>query len=372
MKIERVRLLRVAIPLRFPFETSFGRWTSREALLVVVEAAGFEGYGEVTAHEEPLYSYETIDTAVLVLTRHLVPALMAEPVANAEELAERLGFVRGHPMARAGLEGAVRDLLAKREGVSLSNQIGGTRAAVETGVSLGIEATPAALVERARPFVERGVHRVKIKIRPGWDLEPLAAMRAAFPDLALAVDANAAYTPADEALLQSLARFSPVMIEQPYAWDDLVDHARLARTTDTPICLDESLTGVAAARAALALAPRWIFNVKLGRVGGTSAARAIHDLAREAGVPVWCGGMLETCIGRLHNLALASLPGFTMPGDLAGTDRYFAIDLVDPPIRARADGFLETPAGAGIGARVLPDVLRRVTSHEEVLGAGAG
>jgi O-succinylbenzoate synthase len=353
VKIERIRVIEVDIPLRFPFETSFGRWTSRQGLLVLADGDGLTGYGEVTAHETPFYSYETLAGAGQVLRDHLAPAVLRAPIATPDEIAPRLAFVRGHPMAKAGLEGAVRDLLARRDGVSLAAQIGGTRDRVDAGVSLGVEPSPEDLVRRVEPFVAAGYRRVKVKIRPGWDEAPVAAVREAFPTLPLAADANAAYTLKDA---DDLARLDPhrlVMLEQPLAWDDLVDHAALTRRLTTPICLDESLT-------------------KLGRVGGMTEARAIHDRARSAGVPVWCGGMLETCIGRLHNLALASLPGFVMPGDLSGTDRYFEVDLVDPPIRVDEEGQLEVPDGPGIGRIVIPEAVSRVTVGEEVIVATGG
>jgi O-succinylbenzoate synthase len=367
MRIERIFLHTFELKLRFPFETSFGRWTHRRGIIVVAEGEGLRGYGEVTAHEEPLFSYETLGTAREMLLGHLGPACLRVPVARAADLTERLAFVRGHPMAKAGLEGAVRDLLAKRDGVSLSAQIGGTRRTVESGVSLGIEATPEALVERARTFADRGYRRIKIKIRPGRDREPLGAVRSALPGRMLAADANAAYRLGDTPALAALDDLDLAMIEQPLAWDDLVDHAELRRRVRTPICLDESIAGPAAARAALALGSASIFNVKLGRVGGMTAAIAIHDLARAAGVPVWCGGMLESCIGRLHNLALASLPGFSLPGDLSGSDRYFDVDLVEPPIRVRRDGTLAVPDGPGIGAQVDEPGLRRITLRTDAI-----
>jgi O-succinylbenzoate synthase len=263
----------------------------------------------------------------------------------------------------------VRDALAKRDGVSLKVQIGGTRERVDAGVSLGVEPTPDDLVRRVEPFVSAGYHRVKVKIRPGWDAAPVSAVRAAFPTLPLAADANAAYTLDDASVLAELDPYRLTMLEQPLAWDDLVDHAALARRVSTPICLDESLTGLAAARVALHIGSAQVFNIKLGRVGGMTDAVAIHDLARFSGVPVWCGGMLETCIGRLHNLALASLPGFVLPGDLSGTDRYFDLDLVDPPIRVDGEGHLEVPDGPGIGRAVIPEALARVTVREETIAA---
>lgn len=368
MKLERVRLVRVSIPLRFAFETSFGRWTSREAILVAVESEGLTGYGEVTAHETPVYSYETLETAGGVLREYLVPACLGAPFREAEEAVERMAFVRGHPMAKAALEGALRDLLATSRGQSLATSIGGgARARVAAGVSLGVEPTPDALVDRARPFVSAGYARVKVKIRPGWDVAPVRAMREAFPSLALSADANAAYTLDDADALAALDAFGLLYIEQPLAWDDLVDHATLARSLETPICLDESLTGLAAARAAIALGSASVFNVKIGRVGGIAEVLAIHEAAAAAGVPLWCGGMLETCIGRLHNLAVASLPGFTMTGDLSGTDRYFETDLVAPPIRVEADGRIAVPTEPGIGREVLEAALATHTVGEIVV-----
>jgi O-succinylbenzoate synthase len=371
MRIDRVRLLTLSLPLRFPFETSFGRWVTRETIVVVAESSGLSGFGEVTAHELPVYSYETLRTAHDVLSSHLVPACLARAISSPEDAVDAMAFVRGHPMAKAGLEGAIRDLLARASGASLSTALGGTRHHVRAGVSLGIEASPEALVERARPFVEARYERVKVKIRPGWDVAPVRAMRAAFPDLSLAADANAAYRLADAGVLAALAEHRLAYVEQPLAWDDLVDHATLARGLAVPVCIDESLTGVAAARAALALGAAGVFNIKIGRVGGLAEALRIHDVARSAGIPVWCGGMLETCIGRLHNLALASLPGFTLTGDLSGTDRYFHVDVVDPPIRVDAEGRLAIPDGPGIGRSVDMDALAAHTVEETSIGGGA-
>jgi len=371
VKIERVRLRVVEIPLRFAFETSFGRWTDRRGLLVELHARGLTGYGEVTAHDAPLFSYETIDTARDVIRSFIVPLLLRHDLTDAEAFGPLIGSVRGHPMAKAGVEGALRDLLAKERGESLAAQIGGTRSHVDSGVSLGIEPDPAGLVSRARPFADAGYKRIKAKIRPGWDVEPVKALRETFPSISLAADANAAYLLSDASQLEELDAFDLAMIEQPLAWDDLVDHAELAKRLRTPLCLDESLTGLSAARAAASLGSGAVFNIKLGRVGGMSEAVSIHNFARDNGIPVWCGGMLETCVGRLHNIALASLPGFTMPGDLSGTDRYFEIDLVEPAIRVGDDGTLAVPSGPGIGADIIPELLERVTVYREDLAGGA-
>jgi O-succinylbenzoate synthase len=272
--------------------------------------------------------------------------------------------VRGHNLAKMGLEAAVWDLLGRAQGQSISQLLGGTRERVAVGVSIGVQGSVAELLERIGGFWAQGYSRVKCKIRPGWDVDVVRQIRESFPEVPLMVDANSAYTLADADRLAALDEFELMMIEQPLAYDDLVDHAALQRRLRTPLCLDESVPTLAAARAAVALGSGRIVNIKPGRVGGLTVARAIHDLCRAQGMPVWCGGMLETGIGRAHNLALASLPGFTLPGDISGSARYFHQDIVDPPFVVNDDGTMTVPTGPGIGVAVLPDRLDAATQRQ--------
>ena len=356
-----LRLLR--LPLVRPFETSFGRVASRTIVLVTVRGDGLEGWGESVADADPLYSGETADTVWRAIERYLAPRLLAAPIADARDLGERFRAVRGHHMAKAAVEMAVWDLQARRDGRPLSALLGGVRAAVPSGVSIGIEASVDALLERIAIERAAGYQRVKIKIKPGWDVGVVERVRARFgDDLPLMVDANAAYQPADAAL-EALDAQGLLMIEQPLAEDDLVEHAALQRRLRTPICLDETVDTPADMAAAVALGACRIVNIKPGRLGGHAASIAVHDRCVAAGIPVWHGGMLETSIGRAHNLHLASLPGFTLPGDIAASERYFQPDLIEPPIRVAADGTVAVPAGPGIGVTIVPDRVERATER---------
>jgi len=356
-----LRLLR--LPLVRPFETSFGRVASRTIVLVIVRGDGLEGWGESVADADPLYSGETVDTVWRAIERYLAPRLLAAPIADARDLGERFRAVRGHHMAKAAVEMAVWDLQARRDGRPLSALLGGVRAAVPSGVSIGIEASVDALLERIAIERAAGYQRVKIKIKPGWDVGVVERVRGRFgDDLPLMVDANAAYQPADAAL-EALDAQGLLMIEQPLAEDDLVEHAALQRRLCTPICLDESVDTPADMAAAVALGACRIVNIKPGRLGGHAASIAVHDRCVAAGIPVWHGGMLESGIGRAHNLHLASLPGFTLPGDIAASERYFQPDLIEPPIRVAADGTVAVPAGPGIGVTIVPDRVERATER---------
>ena len=342
----------VRLPLKEAFETSFGRIYSRLIFLVWLEADGVTGWGEVVAAEEPRYSYETIGTASHVIRDYLAQALMAKPVTGLTELAARFAPFKGHNMAKAGLELAYMDLWARMQDRSLSELVGGTRKRVPVGVSLGIQPTLATLLERVDQYLTLGYQRIKLKIMPGWDLKIVAEVRRRHPNILLSVDANSAYTLKDLDHLKALDDFGLLLIEQPLDHDDLLDHAKLQAELKTPICLDESITSLRRAEHALALGSCRVINIKIGRVGGYSQALPIHDLCYERGVPVWCGGMLESGIGRAHNLALASLPGFTLPGDISASSRYFDRDLIVPPVEVAADGTAEVPTGAGLGFEV--------------------
>jgi O-succinylbenzoate synthase len=365
LRIEAVEIRLLRLDLTEPFETSFGRVGSRLIVLAKLEGEGLEGWGEIVAGERPLYSYETVGTALHVVREYLAPALLRAPLSGLSELAERFGVFRGHPMARAGLELAFVDLLARSRGQSLSTVLGGVRDRIEAGVSLGIQARVADLLERIERYRALGYRRIKLKIKPGWDVDVLAEVRRRHPEIPLSADANAAYTLTDRAHLERLDAFGLLMIEQPLDHDDLVDHAELQRSLETPICLDESISGVRAARQALELGSCRIVNLKVGRVGGYSQALGIHELCLTRGVPLWCGGMLESGVGRAHNIALASLPGFTMPGDLSASRRYFARDIIVPEVEVRADGTVEVPRGAGLGFEIDRDYVAAATETVE-------
>jgi len=352
LRLDALELRLVRLPLLEPFEVSFGRMESRLLFLLRLEAGAHFGWGECVAWEAPLYSYETVGTARHVIRRHLAPAILGKEIKDLADLASRFGAFRGHPMAKAGIELAFVDLVARLRGESIARVIGGVRHEVEVGVSLGIQPTVDALDERVRHFLGLGYRRIKLKIKPGADVSIVSEIRKRHPRVLLSVDANAAYTLADAGLLRQLDAYDLLMIEQPLAHDDLVDHASLQQTLTTAICLDESITSHDRARQALETGACRIVNLKIGRVGGYSEALRIHDLCVERGVPLWCGGMLESGIGRAHNVALASLPGFTLPGDISGSRRYFERDVIVPPVEVAADGTVAVPTSAGLGFEV--------------------
>jgi O-succinylbenzoate synthase len=367
LRLDALELSLVRLPLLEPFEVSFGRMESRLLLLLRLQAGAHSGWGECVAGEAPLYSYETVGTARQVIRDHLAPAVLGKEITDLADLARRLAAFRGHPMAKAGIELAFVDLVARLRGEPIARIIGGTRERVEVGVSLGIQPTVEALDERVRRFVGLGYRRIKLKIKPGADVPVVAEIRKRHPGVALSVDANAAYTLADAGLLGQLDAYDLVMIEQPLAHDDLVDHARLQQTLTTAICLDESITSYDRARQALETGACRVVNMKVGRVGGYSEALRIHDLCVERSVPLWCGGMLESGIGRAHNVALASLPGFTLPGDISGSRRYFERDVIVPPVEVAADGTVAVPTSAGLGFDVDVAFLESRTESVERL-----
>lgn len=352
IKIDGVEIRLVRLPLVEPFETSFGKIDSRLIFLLCLKANGMKGWGEVVASEEPRYSYETVRTAFHVIREFFGPAVLAEPIRNLDDLAKRLAPFRGHNMAKAGLELAFMDLLARTKQQSLSALIGGERKRVPVGVSLGIQPTVARLLDRVDRYLNLGYQRIKLKIKPGWDLDIVARVREAHPDILLSVDANSAYTLDDQDHLKKLDDFNLLMIEQPLQNDDLVDHAKLQKVLNTHICLDESIVSQRHAKVALELESCRIMNIKVGRVGGYSQALGIHDLCLSRNVPVWCGGMLESGIGRAHNIALASLAGFTLPGDISASSRYFERDLISPGVVVAADGTVAVPDDPGLGFEV--------------------
>jgi O-succinylbenzoate synthase len=366
LRLERIELRHLRLPLLHPFETSFGRCDEKQLLLLAVSADGVTGYGECVADANPYYLPETIGTARHLLRDFLAPLSFTLELGHPRELLPALARVRGHEMAKAALEMAVWELEARRQGLPLYRLLGGRPGAIAAGVSVGLQPTTAELLARVEREVAAGYRRIKLKIKPGRDLEPLRALRRRWPALPLMADANSAYTLRDLPLLRRIDELALTMIEQPLAWDDLVDHATLQRELRTPVCLDESVHGPEDARRALELGACRVLNIKAGRVGGFAASIAVHDVCRERGVPVWCGGMLETGIGRLANVHLQTLPGFTLPGDTSASARYFAEDLVDPPVEVSPEGTIAVPEAPGIGhAIVWPRVERATLAREE-------
>jgi O-succinylbenzoate synthase len=367
--LERIELHHIALPLVHPFETSFGREATRPCVLVSVHSGDLTGWGECTAGSGPWYSSETVETAWYVLREFLVPLLLGQQIGTPAAAAAGFARVRGHQMAKAALENAVWDLLAQAQGVPLHVLLGGQRAHVEVGVSVGIEPTPEALLEQIAAFVAEGYGRVKLKIKPGWDVAPVRAVRERWPDLPLQVDANAAYTLAHRPIFRELDQMGLLLIEQPLHYEDMVDHARLQAQLSTPLCLDESIHGPEHARWALDLGACRIINIKVGRVGGLSAARQIHDLCAAQDVPVWCGGMLETNIGRAANVAFATLPNIRLPSDISASARYYQQDIAAPNFALQAGSTLRVPTGPGLGVRVLPEQIAAVRLRHEVARA---
>ena len=360
MKLEHVELLRVAMPLVRPFRTSFGVQTTRDVLLVHVtvdlgDGDVGEGWGECAAHAEPFDNEEFTESALMVLQRWLLPMVADVHDLTGAGVADATRNVKGYRAAKAGLEMAVLDAQLRHEGVSLAQHLGGTQSSIDVGVSVGITPPVDELVHQIDGYLSDGYRRVKLKIMPGWDVEPLTAVRTAFPTIALQVDANAGYAADDLDLIASLERFELLMIEQPFPPEELALHARLAARMTTPICLDESILSAAHAETALDMGACSIVNIKVGRVGGVLEARHVHDVCRARGVPVWCGGMLETGVGRAANVALASLPGFVFPADISASDRYWQRDLTEPFV---LDGSrIAVPTGPGLGVTVDRNML---------------
>ena len=369
MKVEEVELRRIRLPLVTPFTTSFGTEADRDILLVKVTGPDAEGWGECVALAEPVYSSEYVDGAADVIRRHLLPRLFALSDPAARFVGPALADVKGHPMAKAALEMALLDAELRIAGMTFGAYLGAVRGRVPAGVSVGIMASVPQLLDAVAAYLEQGYLRVKLKIQPGWDVEPVQAVRERFGDgLALQVDANTAYTLADARHLARLDPFDMLLIEQPLAEDDLAGHATLAKQLRTPICLDESITSARAAAEALARGACAVVNIKAGRVGGYLEARRVHDVCAASGVPVWCGGMLETGLGRAANVALAALPNFSLPGDTSASDRYWRHDITVPFILN--EGHLAVPTGPGLGVAPDPDALAESTTSSERLRWG--
>ena len=367
MKIDRITLREIRMPLVHPFETSFGRTTGRRILLVQVDSDGLTGWGEVTAGERPFYNEEWVDSAWLILRDFVAPRVLRQQIDSAMHAGRLSSHIRGHNMARGGLEVAAWDLEARQLGVPLWEHLGGIVSEIDCGVSIGIQESVDELLALIEREVAAGYQRIKIKIRPGWDVDVVSQVRERFPSVRLMVDANSAYTLADAPHLTQLDDFGLMMIEQPLAHDDIIDHAKLQSQLQTPICLDECIRSARQAEQAIELDACRIINIKLGRVGGFSEALLVHNVARVHGIPVWCGGMLESGIGRAHNIALTTLENFTLPGDVSASKRYWQRDIIDPPVEVTSRGTIKVHDDPGIGYNIDLDYIEHLTARKEVL-----
>ena len=369
MKLEAVELRRIHIPLVAPFETSFGVQSDRDILILKAITSEGEGWGECVAGEEPTYSSEYVDAAQHVAVNHLLPRLMGRSAIAAEDVAEVLRPVHGHQMAKAAIEMALLDAQLRASGESFAHYFGATRAAVDSGVSVGIHKSIPALLQTVGDYLDQGYRRIKLKIKPGWDIEPVRAVRERFGDVPLQVDANTAYKLADAKHLAELDEFDLLLIEQPLPEEQVLAHAELAKVVRTPICLDESITSAQGAADAIQLGACRIINIKPGRVGGYLEGRRIHDICAAHGVPVWMGGMLEMGLGRAGNVAMAAMPNFTLPGDTSASTRYYHRDITEPFVLS--DGRLKVPTGPGLGVNVDQEFLAEITHSVETVQAGS-
>ena len=372
MKIESITLREIRMRLKSPFETSFGTVQDRRIVLVEVLADGVSGWGEVTAGETPAYNAETTDTAWHVLTDFLAPSLVGKSISNASEFPALVSQIRGHEMAKSGVENALWDAEAQLKGVPLYKHLGGTIEEIACGVSLGIRENPEALVGRVEEELRSGYQRIKLKIKPGKDYEFVAAVRKEFPQIRLSVDANSAYNLDDASHLQSLDEFDLLMMEQPLSWDDIYAHSKLQAQIKTAICLDECIHNTRHALTAIELKACRIINIKLGRVSGHTEARLMQEACRTHGVPVWCGGMLESGIGRAHNIAMSTLPGFSLPGDVSASQRYWSEDIVEPAVEVTARGTIRVPKTPGLGYAVKRDFVEQLTVRRNVFATERG
>ncbi len=367
MRLSQATLREIQMPLVRPFETSFGRTTNRRILLVEVNLDGVSGWGECVAGEGPYYAPETIETAWHVLRDFIWPILARKEFSAAAQVWEMLAPIRGHNMAKGAIEAAIWDAEARQKSLPLWKLLGGTIEEIACGVSIGIQENDDELVRVVEKELAAGYQRIKIKIKPGYDVQPVRRLRERFPQIRLMVDANSAYTLADAPHLRELEAFYLMMIEQPLGWDDIWSHAELQRQFMTPICLDECIHTREHAEAAIALGACRIINMKLGRVGGFTGARQIHDLCLTHGIPVWCGGMLESGIGRAHNIALSTLADFTLPGDVTASKRYWTEDVIEPEVTVTPQGTIRVPMGPGIGYEPRRERIERLTVRHEVL-----
>jgi O-succinylbenzoate synthase len=371
MTIETIVLREIRMRLKAPFETSFGVTQDRRILLVEVLVDGVSGWGEVTTVESPSYNSETTDTAWHIISDFVVPRLIGRELNKAPDVAALLSAIRGHQMAKAGVENALWDAESQLKKIPLSKLLGGTLNEIACGVSLGIREHPQALVKKVGEELESGYQRIKLKIKPGKDLEFVAAVRKEFPDIRLSVDANSAYELKDAGHLGELDRFNLLMMEQPLQWDDIHSHAKLQSQIRTAICLDECINNAAHAAAAIEMGACRIINIKLGRVGGHSSARQVHDICQRHSLPVWCGGMLESGIGRAHNIAMSTLPNFTLPGDVSASQRYWNEDIIEPEVEVSSAGTIKAPSGPGLGYAIKCDLIEQLTVRKKNWNAQA-
>ncbi|GKV57182.1 o-succinylbenzoate synthase [Sporosarcina sp. NCCP-2222] len=363
--IKEVILHHINVSLIAPFTTSFGTMQHKDVCLVeVIDESGLSGWGETVTSDEPYYNEETTFTTVYMLKEFLIPRVIHKEIKHAEDVHDMLQFVRRNNIAKAAIETAIWDVFAKKNGQSIAELLGGRKHEIEVGKSIGIQKDPATLVEKVRVYVEEGFRKIKVKIKPGADIDYIAAVREVFPDIPLMADANSAYTLADINHLKQLDRFQLMMIEQPLAHDDIIDHATLQKELQTPICLDESIHTLEDARKAIELGSCKIINIKIGRVGGLTESKRIHDLCEANQIPVWCGGMLETGVGRAHNIQLTTLANFTIPGDTAPSSHYWEEDIVTPEITMN-HGIISVPSGTGIGYEIDKEKLARVLLRTE-------
>ena len=361
MKLDSLILYHIRLPLVSPFATSFGSIDHKECILIELHADGLTGYGESAVEHDPGYNYETTGTAWHILKDFVAPMILGQDIDNTAEFQYRVDSIRGHRLAKAGVEMALWDLFGKRDGLSLKRLFKGEQDKVEVGVSIGIQESASALVRNAEMYVKQGYNRLKIKIKPGRDVADTYAVREAFPNIRLQVDANSAYSLDTSEALITLDDLGLLLIEQPLFEDDIWDHRKLQAKFKTPICLDESIVSPRHARYALEMDACRIINIKPGRVGGLSQGLAIHELCQAQGVPVWCGGMLETGVGRASNLAIASLPGFTLPGDISASDRYFTRDITHERFTLNPDSTIDVPDAPGLGVTIDEDSLKAFT-----------
>lgn len=371
MKIEAITLREIQMPLVHFFETSFGRTYSRRILLLTAHCDGVDGWGECVAGEDPYYSSEWIDSSWPTLVRHLAPAVLGKDMASAEECVAVLSRVRGHRMAKAALENALWDAEAKQKNLPLWKLLGGVRKEIPCGVSIGIQDSVEQLIEKVQTELAAGYRRIKLKVKPGWDVRVLERIRARWSEITLSCDANSAYTLDQLEHLRMFDQFNLLMIEQPLWDDDIFYHARLQKELRTAVCLDESIVNARSAALALETGACRIINIKVGRVGGFTEARKIHDICQSQKIPVWCGGMLESGVGRAHNIALSTLENFSLPGDVSASKRYWKEDVIEPEVQVSPQGMIAISDEPGTGYRIREDIIEKLTVRKEVVRAEA-
>ena len=370
MKIEAITLREIHMPLVHFFETSFGRTYSRRILLLTAHCEGVEGWSECVAGEEPYYSSEWIESAWLTITHYLAPSVLGQNIASGRDCAALFAKVRGHRMAKAGVENAMWDADARGQNQPLWKLLGGSRKEIPCGVSIGIQDSVDQLLDKIQIELAAGYRRIKVKVKPGWDVNVLEKIRSRWADITLSCDANSAYSVDQVEHLRAFDQFNLLMIEQPLWDDDIFYHARLQKELRTAICLDESIVSARAAAIAVEIGACRIINIKVGRVGGFTEAKKIHDICQSQNIPVWCGGMLESGIGRAHNIALSTLQNFRLPGDVSASKRYWKEDIIDPEVQVSAQGMIGISHQPGTGYRIKEDLIEKLTVRKETIRAG--